>query len=268
MTEATAPQGTTEPTTEPASQPANILQTAAPPPAALPDRIPEKFRVANESGELDLEASTAKLLDSYAYLEKRQGSGLAPPKTVEEYAIDLGRVGMEQAEWDEYVQDPMTAAFMQEAHAAGLNSDQLSFVMGKYFEVAPQLMQSFQELSVDEAMQELRGEWKTDAEFDENVRAAYKAASASGNAERLLEKYGNDPDFIRFAASIGKQMGEDTPPPAMQAVAPADFSVQIGELRDQIAALKPHDPRRQELIAKQTALYERQYGTKPAHGMR
>ena len=57
----------------------SLLSTGAGEPGAN-DWIPEKFRVVGEDGKLSIESSARKLAENYSLLEKRMGSGDAPPK--------------------------------------------------------------------------------------------------------------------------------------------------------------------------------------------
>jgi hypothetical protein len=64
----------------------SLLSTGAGEPGAN-DWLPEKFRVMGEDGKLSIESSARKLAENYTHLEKRMGSGDAPPKTADEYAL-------------------------------------------------------------------------------------------------------------------------------------------------------------------------------------
>ena len=59
--------------------------------------IPEKYQVKKEDGSIDIEASSLKLAEAYGHLEKRLGSGDAPPKTAEELLATLEGQGLPQA---------------------------------------------------------------------------------------------------------------------------------------------------------------------------
>jgi hypothetical protein len=261
-TDSAAPNGTTEGTAPTEAQVTPPQATGALAAGALvndtplPDRIPEKFRTMNEDGEFDLEKSTAKLLESYAYMEKRQGSGEAPPKSHEEYNVSLDIDGFA---WDEYKADPMTTQFLEGAHKAGLNNAQVQFVLGEYMKAAPELMTAFSQLDEEQAVDSLKGVWRNEQEFNTNISHAYRAAMAAPNAEALVEKFANDPDFIQYAAWVGSQMVEDTAPSAMQAVPQADFNAQVADLRAQASTMKMGDPRRDQIMKQMEDMYNKRY---------
>lgn len=170
--------------------------------------IPEKYQVKKEDGTLDIEASSQKLAEAYGHLEKRMGSGDLPPKTAEEYAIEVPDALKET--WNPK-DDPLLGDFLKDAHAAGLTQKQVDLVMGKYFEMAPALVNGSRQLSADECVTDLRSEWKTEDQYKAEVGKAYKAAMAYGDkdADAIIKDYGNDPRIVRFMARVGNELGED-----------------------------------------------------------
>lgn len=249
----------------PATPPAgSLLSTAAP---EQQEFIPEKYQVKKADGTLDLEQSSRKLAESYTHLEKRLGSGDAPPKTADEYAPKIEAEGFN---WDEFKADEGTQSFLKGAHAKGLTNDQVAFVIGEYLNVAPGLMEGNAQLTQEECVAELKTVWPTDTDFKANVQASYRAAQAfasEGNApgsfDRLMARYGNDPDFLAFTANIGKELNEDTTVIPGAASNDADFAVQTSELRQQLQDLPPHDPKRTVIQQKLDAMYQQRYN-KPA----
>jgi hypothetical protein len=179
-----------------------------------PISIPEKFQVKKEDGSLDFEASALKLAENYGHLEKRMGSGDAPPKSADDYQIAVPDVLKDT--WNPK-EDPLLGEFLKEAHAVGMNQKQVDLAMQKYLDVVPKLLQGAQALSAEDCTAELQKEWKTDDQYKAEVRKAYQAAVAYGDAdaEAILKDYGNDPRVIRLLARVGGEMGEDksvTPP--------------------------------------------------------
>lgn len=177
--------------------------------AAPAPQIPEKYQVKKEDGTLDLEASSLKLAEAYGNLEKRIGTGDLPPKTADDYAIAVPDALKEfwKPESDEIMKD-----FKAEAHAKGLTQGQFDFVIGRYFQIAPQLVNGAQALSADDCTTQLRSEWKTDEQYKAEVGKAYKAAVGYGgnDAEGIIKDHGNDPRIIRLLARVGAEMGEDS----------------------------------------------------------
>lgn len=227
------------------------------------DFIPEKYRVNGADGALDIAASSRKLAEAYGSLEKRIGTGDLPPKTAEEYAPKIEAEGFD---WDEFKADPEAQAFLKGAHAKGLTNSQIEYVLGQYLGHVPGLLAGNQQLDQQAAGEALRGEWKTDAEFKANLGASYRAAQVFGGEgeglgsfAKLQAKFGNDPDFITFTARIGREMSEDTPVGGQPAMNEGDFDVRAADLRKQLQDLPLHDPKRPQVQAELSAMYERRY---------
>ena len=193
-------------TTTAAPAAASVMAGAAEQPTA--PAIPEKYQVKKEDGTLDIEASSLKLAEAYGHLEKRMGSGDAPPKSPAEYQIAVPEAlkdSWKPAE-DKNLQD-----FLSKAHAKGFTQGQIDLALETYHAIAPNLMAGNAQLSVEECTASLREVWKTDAEFNEGVELSYKAAVAYAgeDAQAMMDKYGNDPMIIKAFARIGKELGED-----------------------------------------------------------
>ncbi|NWE46345.1 hypothetical protein [Pseudomonas gingeri] len=250
---------------------------ATPPPAAAPppagsvladaapnDYIPEKYRVTKDDGSLDLEQSSRKVAEAYKHLETRLGSGDAPPKSPEEYAVKLE--GVEGFNWDEFKADESTQSFLKGAHAKGLTNDQVQYVIGEYMKAAPGLITGAAQLTQQDCTAALKAAWGDDQTIRTNVSASYRAAEAfasqgdaPGNFNALMAKYGNDPDFIAFTANIGKELKEDTAINGGGPVSEADFDVKAAELRQQLQDLPAHDPKRPGVQAQLDEMYDRRY---------
>lgn len=100
-------------------------------------------------------------------------------------------------------------------HAKGINNAQLNDVLDYAFnEWAPQLIGGNDAMTEETCSTALKEVWKSDEEFNNGTGLAFKAlkAFASNDSEfgSLMEKYGNDPDFIQFAARVGKEVHEDS----------------------------------------------------------
>lgn len=216
--------------------------------------MPEKHRVYKEDKSLDIEASSRKLAENTANLEKRMGTGDIPPKTADEYAPKIEREGFD---WETFKADPEMQGFLKAAHAKGLTNDQLGFVLDEYIGRVSS--------SPDNAVNELKKDWKTEPVFKQNMSLAYKAFTAfAPEADRSrIDEVGNNPVVIRLLAAIGKEMQEDSPGNPGAALPQTDFDSQVAELRDQLGKLPTHDPRRVSLREKLDGLYNSRYGTKP-----
>lgn len=171
-------------------------------------QIPEKYQVKKEDGTLDVEASSLKLAEAYGNLEKRMGSGDAPPKTAEEYEITVPDALKET--WNPK-EDVLLNEFLKDAHAAGFTQKQVDLAMARYMELAPALVNGSKQLSADDCVADLKTEWKTEDQYKDGVNKAYKAAVGffGNDAEAMIKEYGNDPRFIRGLSKMGAEMGED-----------------------------------------------------------
>lgn len=183
--------------------------TAATQPGPL-DHVPEKFRVMKADGSFDADASLRKVTESYSQLEKRVGSSEAPPAAATDYKITPPEAMKDAFAAD----DPALQSFLGKAHAAGFTQKQIDVAMAGFFESAPKLVQGAAQLDADECMATLSKEWTKPDDLARNFHAADRAIGQFGGqaADALRAKYGNDPDFLRFAALVGAQLKEDTPP--------------------------------------------------------
>lgn len=250
------------------------------PPAATPpvttvlnagatnDWLPEKYRTNKEDGSLDLEASSRKIAEGYKQLETRLGTGDAPPKSADEYAVKLE--GVEGFDWEEFKADEGTKSFLAGAHAKGMTNDQVQYVIGEYLKAAPGLVEGGVQLSQQDCTAALKAVWADDQTMTSNVRASYRAAEAfaspdgqPGNFATLQAKYGNDPDFIAFTANIGKELAEDTLI-TNGVVNEQDFTVKTADLRQQLSDLPPHDPKRAGIQQQLDQLYAARYNKQPS----
>lgn len=231
------------------------------------DWLPEKHRVFKEgTQELDLEASNRKLGDAYRSLEQRAGQGGLVPKTAAEYKLEnLG----EGISIDEVKADPLFKGVLDRAHAAGISNESLQFFMQDYFtNIAPNLFAANAQLTLDEARAELGKVWADDITMTKNLGLAARAAKgfgaegdAPGSFDRLMQRYGNDPDFLAFAAKVGAEMQEDQP---IDAGTPAaqDWDDQANAIRAHEAYMNKDHPEHAKKVRELEALYQRRYGTK------
>lgn len=260
-------------TTDPATAAAATTSTTASDPASLlqqgqgNDWLPEKYRTLKEgTQDIDIEASARKLADAHKSLESRIGQSGLLPKTPEEYKVEgLG----EGVNFEEVKKDPMFQDVLKKAHAAGISNESVQFFMQTYFkDIAPQLFQANAQLTRDEAAAELKGVWKDDATMTKNLGLANRAVTgfalqgdATGSAARLMEKYGNDPDFLAFAAAVGSEMQEDTPI-AEGSQAANDWDAQVAAIRANPAYSDAAHPQHKGLQDQMTALYQKRFGNK------
>lgn len=188
-----------------------------PPAPAAPDPvfgvIPEKFRVKNDDGTPNLDASWLKVEEHRANLERRMGAGEAPPKAATDYKLELpekiaealGAEGIKQLGESEVFKK-----FTENLHGLGLSQKQYAAVAAEMIERGMALRQGNAGLDEQECVAELQKDWSDKAAYDANITAAHKASSTFGDVNKLMAKYGNDPDFIRFAAKVGAELQPDT----------------------------------------------------------
>lgn len=243
---------------QPAETQTTLLQATAEQAKADTSWLPEKFATLKDDGQLDIETSAKKLAESYTYLEKKQGAGDVPPKSPEEYAP---KIEVEGFDFEQFKQDEKGASFLKGAHAKGMSNEQVAYVLQEYLGIAPELVSGAKALDERSAQEALSQVWKSPAEMQQNLQGAYKAVTAYGGdlADSLMTKYGNDPEFIRYAAAIAKDMREDSAPKAAAVVGGKSFEEQKAELAAELLSMDANDPRRAAVLSKQTALYERQF---------
>ncbi|WP_262033865.1 hypothetical protein [Serratia liquefaciens] len=234
----------------------SLLSTGAQQQSGEGDWVPEKFRVVGDDGKLNIEGSARKLAESYTHLEKRFGSGDAPPKTADEYAPKVENDGFK---WDEFKAAPEMQGFLKAAHAKGITNDQMGFILGEYMQRAPALVNGAAELDAESATTALREVWKTDAEFNKNIGLAFRAFNSladAGDKDKMGE-IGNNPMVIRMLAKVGAEMSEDTP-------AGGDINLEeqqtVRELMKSEAYTNPKHTDYERVTAQVRAFYQRAYG--------
>lgn len=234
----------------------SLLSTGAQNQPAEGDWVPEKFRVVGDDGKLSIEGSARKLAESYTHLEKRFGSGDAPPKTVDEYAPKVEADGFK---WDEFKADPEMQGFLKAAHAKGITNDQMGFILGEYMQRAPALVNGAAELDAEAATTALREVWKTDGEFNKNIGLAFRAFNSlaePGDKDKMGE-IGNNPMVIRMLAKVGAEMSEDTP-------AGGDINLEeqqtVRDLMKSEAYTNKKHADHERVSAQVRAFYQRAYG--------
>lgn len=216
-----------------------------------------------EDGTLDMDASSRKLADAYGSLEKRFGSGEAPPKEASEYKITVPDALKEA--FDPATDEGMKG-FLTGAHAAGLNQAQVDFVMGKYFEMAPTLAAGAQQYDAATATTELKKTWATDADFHRNVKNAYVGTNAAAqkaglNVDEIMSgPLGNNPQFLRLMAALGPEFQED-PGAGSQSMVTQD---DINTLLTSEAYINPRHADHAKVSAQVKKYFERKHGTEAA----
>jgi hypothetical protein len=174
-------------------------------------QVQEKYLVKNEDGTTDWEATAQKQAQGYDALSKRMGSGDAPPKTAEEYVINVPDE-LKEALGD-LKADPQMQEFLKDAHAVGLSQKQLDAAIKHHVDALKGLTGGIQQLNAEDCVASLKETWKNDAEYTAGLSNAHKAATAffGEDAQQIIDRYGNDPALIRGLAKMGAELGEDKP---------------------------------------------------------
>lgn len=170
--------------------------------------IPEKFRVTRPDGSMDMEASSLKLAAAHHHLERRLGSGDAPPLSPAGYEIAVPE-GLE-GEWNP-AEDQVLQDFLGKAHKLGFSQSQIDFAVNAYHESAARVLDGAPGLSEEQCTAELRKVWRSDQEYSAGMRDALRAvqAYAGSDAEALMDKYATNPAVIMAFARVGVDLRED-----------------------------------------------------------
>lgn len=148
--------------------------------------------------------------------------------------------------------DPLWNGFLKGAHSRGMTNAQVSYVLDAYTQrMAP---------NPDAAEAELRNDFPTDAQLQAALGQSYRATKAyagSDDAFKKLEtKFGSDPDFIRFAARIGKELGEDRPPEGLTSAESDTLESLLGHP----GYMDNKHPEHKQIVSKARAMYAKKYG--------
>ena len=219
-------------------------------------KVPEKFLVKAADGSLDMQATLVKQAESYTNLERARGP--QTPATPADYTFEAPERFKDRGP-DEVV----SGAFRERMHKLKLTQEQFAGVMGEYFDILPAVLDTALQTTVAEARAELSKVWTTPAAFEAGVSDAQRAVDGAPVAirQKVWEKFGRDPDFLQFAASMGHEMREDRAPanPAggQQGASEIQAVMQSKAYRD------PAHPEHAQVSARVRAHMERISGTAP-----
>lgn len=246
----------------PAAQPTNLLKQGVEE-AAPTEFIPEKYRVTKEDGTLDIEASARKLAEAHGSLEKRLGSGDAPPKAHTDYAI----TPPDDFKDIDFTDDAEMQEFLSEAHKAGYSQKQIDVALASYFKMAPLLAGAGAEATAEAAETALKQVWTTDADFKRNAGLAHVATAAAAekagiSMDQAYAELGNNPTFLRLMAALGPEFQEDSTPGAASFKAVTEDDIRTMEMSEAYRDPKHKDHERVSATVKK--FYDRRYGTEAA----
>ncbi len=188
-----------------------------------------------------------------------QGQGnnsdtLKVPESADGYEVNI-----DGFDFNEFKGIEENKAFLDEAHKAGLSNEQLGFVLGKYNEIIPQLMEANAYLDNESCIQTMTEAWGNDTQVNFGfAKAAADNAIANGilTAEEVNSpEFGNNPLVLKMAAYFGQQLGEDTLPKNTQ----QSGSVDIQSLMSSEAYLNDKNPDHARVSAQVQSWYQKQY---------
>lgn len=227
--------------------------------------VPEKHRVVGQDGKLDIEASARKVAEAYGQLERRLGSGEAPPKTAEEYKVTIPADLAEKIKAEDLQKDAGFKADIAKLHAAGASQATVDAYVDAMLHRGVSMREGAAVMARAECEAALRTEegWKSDQEYTKRMGDAYHAAKTyaanEGDFTGILKDYGNDPRIARLLANVGAELQEDRG-------GNPDESAQVQESLDTLmnskAFLNSNDPQHQATLDKVTALTARLTGNK------
>lgn len=224
---AATPTGTTEPANAFAAALALVPTKADAPAVTTPGAdpwagVPEKHRVFTGEGDartLDAQATLAKVAHAYTSLESKLGA--PAPASAAEYKLNLSEEVAAVLPAETLAANPGFQEFMGKMHAAGFSQAQVDVAVQELVTQGLALQETRAQATFDQCRSALQEHWTTDADFNANLgnfaRALTTFAGQEG-AATLGERYGNDPDFVRLMAMVGRELGEDQGHPTLQPV--------------------------------------------------
>ena len=129
-------------------------------------------------------------------------------------SVDGYQVSIEGFDYDEFKSFEENQAFMQRAHDAGLNNDQVNFLLGEYANLLPKIAQENAAMDNEACVQTMTEAWgnETQANFGHAQSAANNLITNGVLTvdEINSPEFGNNPLVLKMASYYGKQLGEDT----------------------------------------------------------
>lgn len=251
----------------PATPSGTVMDRGAEPPAWS---APEKYLVKN-GDDIDWQATARKIDEGRSHLEKRMGSGDVPPADAAGYKVAAPEQYADVLKDWNPAEDQALQAFLGNAHKAGMTQKQVELVIGEYGRVMSQVQgaqltpEQQAEKAADDAAKALGEVWKDPAEFDKNLGMAFKAgeklaAKMGVDFDEFNQALGNNPMFLRLAAMLAPEMGEDTPQGTQQTPTDAlTWEAKRDELVAQRDALPEKDARRAQIVKAIDEHYKKRY---------
>jgi len=242
--------------------PESLIHSAAP--AAEPQAdaaaadafaFADKVLAKRDDGTPDWEATARKAEQARQHLERRLGTGDVPPKDVAGYQFTVP----EELQGFEIVPEKVDA-FKAEALQKGITPAQFEWMMGAYLKAAPDLMDGVVKMQASQAREVLGQVWQSPDEMSRQLQASQRAVQAMpADLQEATLELGTHPGFIRVAAWIGAQLGEDRAPGLTHA-APA---VDIGTLQASEAYRNPRHPEHAKVSEQVRRAFAAKFGSDP-----
>lgn len=125
--------------------------------------------------------------------------------------------------------------------------------------------QQQEEMNMQQLQSELYNEWGGAYQQKIHLGNAAIEEGTTGNQElkdKIVQKYGNDPDFIRFASNLGSKFAEHKGPNFAAIPTPSDIQAQIDEAMQTDAYRNGLNPGHKAAVIKVNQLFE----AKAKHG--
>jgi hypothetical protein len=172
--------------------------------------------MGSDGKSLDVEGTARKIAEAHGHLERRLGSGDAPPASVDGYKLNVPETLAGKVNTEDLAKAPDFIEFQKNMHGLGLSQKQLDGVTAVLLERGIKMREAMPILDAAEATSKLRGMdgWKSDEEYQRQVGRAYAAGKhyAGNDFDGVLKDYGNDPRIVAMLARVGAELGEDTQP--------------------------------------------------------
>lgn len=174
-------------------------------------------------------------------------------------SIDGYNVEVEGFDFEEFKGIEENKTFLEDALKAGLSNEQLGFVLGKYNDLIPQLMEANAHLDNESCVQAMTDVWGTETQANFGFAQA-AANNAIQNGILTTEEinsvaFGNNPAVLKAMAYFGQQLGEDLPPSNTQQT----ITTNPSELMKSEAYQNVNHPDHKRIYAEVERAYQKQY---------
>lgn len=192
----------------------------------------------------DQDTQSSLLSSDPVSIEQEKPQPVTVPESIEGYEVNVDGFN-----YEEFKAISENQEFLERARTAGLDNNALSFLLGEYNQLIPNLMQANAALENEACIEHMTDVWG--AETSNNFGYAQAAANnAIQNGVLTAEEvnspeFGNNPLVLKMAAYFGQQLAEDVPPNNTQ----QSGSVSVQELMQSEAYLNESHPEHKRTFA-------------------